>query len=103
MVKFSMKRYHLGFQRILKSGNLGRVAERLKALVLKTSNRKLFVGSNPTSSATNTRVSFNQGPDFFKWMKAMQMQLFLVFLQCPGASLISSTGLSPILIEIFHA
>ena len=35
-----------------KSNSIGRVAEWLKALVLKTSNRKLFVGSNPTSSAT---------------------------------------------------
>ena len=38
---------------------IGGVAERLNALVLKTSKGQPFVGSNPTPSATNPQISFS--------------------------------------------
>jgi hypothetical protein len=56
LAKYFPKRYHSGCGTNLESRMNGRVAERLKALVLKTSNGKLFVGSNPTSSAMNPDI-----------------------------------------------
>ncbi len=60
MENFFTKRYDAALFLGRKTGDKhGRVAERLKALVLKTSNGKLFVGSNPTSSANRIRASLD--------------------------------------------